>query len=126
MINLDNLAVIHNPCYYRLKTAVLIPPELGGTPNSATYIVEFDAADLCDPTAEPIGVRGDGKGNRIYQFRDQLWYEYDVSGWYTRILMERNDAVGECVRAMADFNHALYRGNTTSVWRVLYKAANTK
>ena len=60
-INLDAIAVSHTPYYYRLATAVLIPPEISGINGLVIYIVKFsDDSDLCDPAAEPIGIRGDG------------------------------------------------------------------
>ena len=126
-INLDAIAVSHTPYYYRLATAVLIPPEISGINGLVIYIVKFsDNGDLCNPAAEPIGIRGDGKGDRIYQFRDCFWYEYDIAIWHVRIWLERTDVIGECVRALFAFNRTLHTKDIDSVWRILYKASHCK
>ena len=90
-------------------------------PYDITF-VQFGEDYLADPATDPIGVYGDGAGNRKYLWRDQWYSEYPL---HLGPLTQRHDEIGGIVREM----RAPLEGLLTTpgavpqsfVWRALYR-----
>jgi len=84
--------------------------------------IQFGEDYLADPATDPIGVYGDGAGNRIYLWREQWYAEYPV---YLSPLIQRHDDIGDIAREMRSSILALLTAQAamtqSSVWRALYQ-----
>ena len=83
MRNLGEMALLRSPDFFQVFWVLEIPREslgirAGGHLGDSLFLVEFGDGELADPEAEPIGVFGDGKGDRQYIWRDSFWGEADV------------------------------------------------
>jgi hypothetical protein len=112
MRTLGEMSLLRSPDFYRVAEALeIVTSELGIRPaflGDSVFLVSFDDGELCNPDAEPIGVFGDGKGDRQYVWRDHFWGEADM-----QLIVNSSDSVSRRV------NSFLVRA--TSVTRLLYR-----
>jgi len=77
---LGTMATRLDPVWLGVKREVRLPTALLGLPEAtlgtALWLVEFRQEELSPPGAEPIGVVGDGRGGRLYLWKDKYWSEY--------------------------------------------------
>lgn len=109
---LGEMARLREPDFYEVLWVVEIATtDLGIRPSYLgviVYLVEFADGELAVPMAEPIGVFGDGKGDRQYIWRDAFWAETDP-----KILGLAPDHVRQRINPP--------RPGITSVRRLLYR-----